>query len=289
MKSAIPVAEHSGQVTSTDGTIIGYRQMGQGPGLVIVHGGLTTSRNYLRLAEALADTFTVYLPDRRGRGRSGPQGANYSATKECEDLGALLHQTGSRLVFGHSAGGLLALEAALVLPIEKLALYEPAVSIQGSIPVDWVPAFEQAVASHNAARALALALKGLQLNRLSRALPLWVLSLLARLLLRDDESGQMWQGLSAAVGEMTVVRQLESHYEYYRSITAQTLLLLGSRSPAFLREVLPILAATIPQATLVEFPRLGHNAPDLSAPQIIAGALRSFLVPNSTRDSDVAS
>ncbi len=34
-------------VTSVDGTTIGYRQIGSGPGLVIIHGGARASQHYL--------------------------------------------------------------------------------------------------------------------------------------------------------------------------------------------------------------------------------------------------
>ncbi len=44
----------------------------------------------MQLAEAMAGSFTVYLPDRRGRGLSGPYGAGYSMQREVEDLDALL-------------------------------------------------------------------------------------------------------------------------------------------------------------------------------------------------------
>src|SRR5450631_2882100 len=77
-------------VTSQDGTTIGYRQLGHGPGLLLVHGGMMTSQNFLKLATALSNEFTVYVYDRRGRGLSGSYGENYSMKKECEDLDALL-------------------------------------------------------------------------------------------------------------------------------------------------------------------------------------------------------
>ena len=62
----------TGSAVSADGTTIGYRQLGRGPGIVVVHGSMSSGYNFLQLAEALADAFTVYLPDRRGRGLSGP-------------------------------------------------------------------------------------------------------------------------------------------------------------------------------------------------------------------------
>ena len=62
----------SGRVTSRDGTPIGYLRTGRGPAVVILHGSMESARSHTLLAQALAGDFTVYLPDRRGRGMSGP-------------------------------------------------------------------------------------------------------------------------------------------------------------------------------------------------------------------------
>jgi pimeloyl-ACP methyl ester carboxylesterase len=51
-----------GFVTSADGTRIGYRQLGGGPGVVLLHGGVNGSQHLMRLGIALAGTFTVYPP-----------------------------------------------------------------------------------------------------------------------------------------------------------------------------------------------------------------------------------
>ncbi|HLY30190.1 MAG TPA: alpha/beta hydrolase, partial [Ktedonobacterales bacterium] len=58
----------TGFVTSKDGVTIGYRQLGHGPGVVLLHGAMETAQSHMQLATAMADAFTVYLPDRRGRG-----------------------------------------------------------------------------------------------------------------------------------------------------------------------------------------------------------------------------
>jgi len=42
---------------------------------------MRASQHYLAMAEALADGYTVYIQDRRGRGLSGPPGENYSKEK----------------------------------------------------------------------------------------------------------------------------------------------------------------------------------------------------------------
>ena len=76
----------SGRVTSEDGTVISYRRFGLGPGIVLVHGGMSSAHNHLELAQELAGAFSVYVPDRRGRCGSGPFGPDYGMQKEVEDL-----------------------------------------------------------------------------------------------------------------------------------------------------------------------------------------------------------
>src|SRR5947209_3157702 len=84
----------TGSVTSADGTTIGYCQYGHGPGIVLVQGAMGSAYNFKQLAEQLADTFTVYVPDRRGRAMSDlPYSKDYSIQKDVEDLGALLAKT----------------------------------------------------------------------------------------------------------------------------------------------------------------------------------------------------
>ena len=58
----VTAAYSSGSVTSADGTRIGYRQVGRGPGLVLVHGGGQAAQNLMRLAWSLSGEFTVCVP-----------------------------------------------------------------------------------------------------------------------------------------------------------------------------------------------------------------------------------
>ena len=264
-------------VTSADGTTIGYRKIGSGPGLVIMHGGLRSSRHYERLAAALADTYTVYIPDRRGRGLSGSVGEDYSTRKECEDLAAILQKTGAHLVFGHSGGGLFALEAALKLPIDKLILYEPAVSIDHSLPLDWLPGYEQAVLRKDYARAMVLTIKGLPLNWMSK-LPHWMLYALFSLMLRGKEGREIIELLPTGIHEGRECQRLDSTHSRYRHIRSRTLLLGGANSPDFLLAILPVLAEIIPHARVVQLAGLDHTAPDEDAPEAVAAAIKQFLL-----------
>jgi pimeloyl-ACP methyl ester carboxylesterase len=122
-------------LTSADGTVIAYEKTGEGPPVILVDGALChrASGPARPLAKALADRFTVYTYDRRGRGESGDV-APYAVEREIEDLQALVEEAGGTVaVYGISSGAALALETAVRTPgIEKLALYEAPFVVDGS-------------------------------------------------------------------------------------------------------------------------------------------------------------
>ncbi|MGZ4637682.1 MAG: alpha/beta fold hydrolase [Actinomycetes bacterium] len=113
-------------VQSVDGTTIAFDRSGHGPALVLVVGAFSDRSSTKSLAAGLGAQFTVYEYDRRGRGDSDEKGP-YTIEREVEDLVALIDVAGgSALVFGHSSGGALALEAAARgVPVARLAVYEP--------------------------------------------------------------------------------------------------------------------------------------------------------------------
>src|ERR1700709_2957462 len=99
------------QVTSTDGTTLEVDRTGEGPALVLVTGAFNTRHSSKDLAALLADQFTVYEYDRRGRGDSGDT-APYDIARELEDLHAVILSTGENaFVYGHSSGAIIALDA----------------------------------------------------------------------------------------------------------------------------------------------------------------------------------
>jgi pimeloyl-ACP methyl ester carboxylesterase len=123
-------------VLSSDGTPIAYERSGEGPAVILV-GGLVDRTENMPLAQALAEHFTVYIYDQRGRGHSGDT-QPYNVRREIEDLGAVIALAGgSAHVYGASAGGALGLEAAAAgLPIDRLAVYEVSYGITDG-PEQW--------------------------------------------------------------------------------------------------------------------------------------------------------
>jgi pimeloyl-ACP methyl ester carboxylesterase len=268
-------------VRSPDGTSIGYETVGVGDGLLVLGGAWRTSRDYLPFAHALAESFAVHVIDRRGRGRSGPQGPAYAIERELEDVAAVQAHTQARLIFGHSYGGLIALEAARrATEFTDIVVYEPGVSIAGSIPLGWIPRYREMLARGDRRGAFAAMVRsaGGAPAALERA-PLWYVKLMLRLFIRDPHWQKIEPLLETALPEHEQVGALdEPTPDRYRDITARVALLGGAKSrPRFTTTLFDQLSASIPNVTTELIKGLGHTAPDEDAPDIVAERLRHHL------------
>jgi pimeloyl-ACP methyl ester carboxylesterase len=292
---AIPLSRAA--VTSADGTTIGYRQLGRGPGLVLLHGGVNAAQHMTKLARELTDAFTLYLPDRRGRGMSGPVGPAYSIEREDEDLAAVVERTGARFVFGPADGGLFALHGAIGLArVTRVAAYEPLLvlghpddaeirrlftTMQGLIRSGRsgeAVVFSAAETAGWAARSgnfptwLAAAL---------RALPTGPTGRLVDLLLRPGrargDTVPMRDLLTALPPELDLVLATGGTLDEYRRLDADVLLMYGGRTQSIFANTARELHRVLPRSTVRELPGLNHDsAQTYGKPAAIAAALREF-------------
>jgi len=113
-------------VTSADGTPIAYSRRGDGPPVILVHGTGVDHHVWDDVVPALAESFELYVMDRRGRGESGDADA-YSIEREFEDIVALAESIdGPVNVLAHSYGAICAVGAApRISALRRMVLYEP--------------------------------------------------------------------------------------------------------------------------------------------------------------------
>lgn len=272
-------------VTSADGTPIGYRQLGQGPAVILLHGGFESAQSHMQLASALADAFTVYLPDRRGRGLSGPFGKDDSIQQEVEDMDALLTKTGAHHVFGISSGAIIWLRAALTLPaIHKAAIYEP--PLLANEPAALLRRYDQLMAQGKVEEALITTMKGGQMGPpIFNSMPNFLLKPLMRMLMGSAEKVKSDNVSFRALAptwhyDGQLIVEMSGKLESFRDVRAQVLLLGGSQSPAYLKAGLDALEKLLPSVSRVEFPRVGHggsgNTDRGGKPELVAQELRRF-------------
>jgi len=249
---------------------------------------MESAEAHLELAQALADAFTVYLPDRRGRGLSPRGGASYSIESGVRDVEALLEKTGAGDVFGVSSGGLIALQATLSLErVRRAAIFEPPLIIDGSPPLDWLPRYEHELATGSVTAALITAMKGAQMGPPAlQALPYWMLRPLTKLMTTIDERHASdrsitMDGLAPTLRyDFQMAIEMSERLDDLKGIRKDVLLLGGSKSAAYLRASVEALALLLPEARRVEFAGLDHgatgNANRHGQPALVAEELRRF-------------
>ena len=283
-------------VTSKDGTTIGFRQLGSGPAIVILHGGALASQHYMKLATALADRFTVCVPDRRGRGMSGPYGPGYSIQSEDEDLAAVVAETGAECVFGTADGGLFALHGSMSIPsIKKVAVFEPVVFV-GQPGLDefkkMIRRAETLVAKGDIAVAVSSlaadasndprvqavsplyrAIGRLATQPLACRAALWLDGLTAR-----GDNVALRDLVPALIPELQQVWKTEGTIDEYRNVTAECLLMVGTGAPTLFTGTLDALQKVVPHSTRVELPGCNHGAgqDQGGTPLVLAEQLRRF-------------
>jgi pimeloyl-ACP methyl ester carboxylesterase len=267
-------------VLSMDGTKIAYLSVGDGPAVLVLPGVLSMASDYANFACALAQRFTTHIIERRGRGKSGPQGDDYSIAKECEDVLALQQKTGARLLVGHSYGGLVALEVARDNTVfSKIAVYEPGVSIDGSMPVHWMAGYEKKLAEKKNLDALVEFTLADAPARLAK-LPPWAMKLLLRIsFIRFPESRQMLNLLQENLREWREIARLDNSYKNYQQVAACVLLMYGGRSDSPAVDlVMKRLPSVLPCFETKEFPRLDHFGIERTAPNEVANEIGDYFL-----------
>lgn len=278
-----------GTVTSADGTAIGYREVGHGPGLVILHGAMQTGDSQLDMAEALSADFTCYLPDRRGRGRSGPAGPAYGLRREVEDLEALLDATGARHVAGVSSGAIITLHTLLARPdLAGAVVFEPPLFPDGSVPAACLPRLDRELAEGRTAAALVTGMKAARLGpAIFKAVPRGVLELMTGLMLKGDRLGEtptFAQLAPTLRQDIQLSAEASGDLARYAAVRPEVLLLGGTKGPSYLRDALTGLERVLPDVRREVLRGLDHSATSNTAqrghPGRVAAVIRRFLLEN---------
>lgn len=93
-----------------------YEKLGQGPPLILLHGNNESHEIFAPLASSLKDTFTLYMPDSRGHGKSENAPLDYYLM--AQDIYCLIQSLRLKKphLMGFSDGGIIALLLAANYP-----------------------------------------------------------------------------------------------------------------------------------------------------------------------------
>ena len=264
-------------ITSADGTRIGFDVHGSGPAVVLIDGA-SCSRKVgptPKLAPALAEHFTVYSYDRRGRGESGDT-QPYMIEREVEDLAAVISGAGEPVTaVGISSGAALAIAAVnRGVPITGLALYEPPFMFD---PADR-PSPDYAVqlrrllddGDHGrAARYFMTKVIGMPGALVAM---LWLMPVIRR---NGIATAPTLAYDAALMGDFT------PPMEELSAVAIPTLVIGGDKSPARLQRGVLGTAAAIPDGTHHLLPGQNHNISAKALSPVLADFIRAEQSPRS--------
>jgi pimeloyl-ACP methyl ester carboxylesterase len=263
---------------------VSYREAGDGPVVVLIHGITGSSDTWLDLIEELADDHTVVAPDLLGHGESAKPRGDYSLGAYASGIRDLLAALGHdrATVVGHSLGGGVAMQMAYQFPerVERLVL----------------------VSSGGLGREVSLLLRASVLPGSELVLPLLtaqglvnvtnsVAGAIGRLGLRAGaDLEEIWRGFSslsdrearsAFIHTLRGIidpggQRVSATDRLYLAAEMPTLIVWGERDP-----VIPFrhglrASEAMPGSRLVSFPDAGHF-PYLDNPRRFARALLDFM------------
>lgn len=257
-------------VTSKDGTTIAFDQSGTGPALILVGGmfeqrAMDSETAQLAAFPLLAQHFTVFHYDRRGRGDSTDT-LPYAVEREIEDIEALIDEAGGEaFVFGISSGAALAFEAALALggKVKKLAMYEAPYNDDDDARQAWKDFRKQlkellAAGRRGDAVALFMMLLGMPAEQLDevRQYPMW----------------PMWEAIAPTIAYDAAVLGEDASVPTERAarVAVPALIMDGGASYPFMHVTATALAHAMPNAQ--------HRTLEGQTHEVAAEALAPVLV-----------
>jgi len=241
--------------------------------MLLVHGSLLNGTlSWGAVLPRLAERFTVYAMDRRGRAPSG-DAKEYSIANEADDIACVVDAIGDQvIVLAHSYGALATLEAADRLKaVSHAILYEPPVMIAVRPDSDATHAnLERALEANDRASIVITFLRDqirVPPDRLAmmESSPIWPIVLeIAPTLPREARS----------------VNTYHASAECLANFKIPTTMLLGSVTVGLLHDAAYFVRDAIPGCRMVILEGQGHGAM-LDAPEYFANKILEIAQPSA--------
>ncbi|RZH66757.1 alpha/beta fold hydrolase [Natrinema altunense] len=260
------------QTTQSDtGIEVTYERHGDGPPLILLHGGMAP-REYWQPVMPHLDGYTAIVPQRPGFGTClddrGETSADDVLQREVEYVRTLVDALDEEpVLFGHSYGALTAIETATNAAVAAVVAYEPAI-----LPDDY------RADADLADRMQAL----IEAGKRREAVKRYIEQVLHPDGIDDLDAWlaewPVWPACTDLAEEVVRMNRAVEQYRLPNSldVAAPVLVLTGTDGPGFLRESARATHDAIPHSRLVEFDGVSHSGPG-EAPDVIAAEIDSFL------------
>ncbi|OVE85497.1 alpha/beta fold hydrolase [Natronolimnobius baerhuensis] len=267
-------------IQSETGIEVTYDCDGDGPPLILLHGGMAPKEYWTPIVPYL-DGYTTIIPQRPGFGTCPESLAELTAddvlNREVKYVQTLVEDIDrDPILFGHSYGALTAIEAATKVPVTAVVAYEPAI-----LPAEY--------------RETANLADQMQ-TRIEAGKPGEAIKQYIELVLHpggiDDldawlSDWPVWPDCIDLADEVLRMNRAVERYQLPPSldVTAPVLTLTGTNGPDFLRKSARDTHVALSQSRLVEFDSVSHAGP-AEAPDVLSSEIETFLRAHSPRSRD---
>jgi esterase len=257
-----------------------YRKFGTGQPLIILHGLLGCSDNWLTIAKSLSDNFEIFLPDQRNHGNS-PHSDEIDYNILANDLNEFInfHSISKPVIAGHSMGGKVVmkfsqtfhnnLQSMVIIDVapkkysfEKSETVEIRRIIDSMINLD----FENVKSLKEAESFLS-----------KEIIDVRVLNFILKNLKRNSENKYYWKINIEAIRNK-YLNFLESPFEvnFSGKINTPSLFIRGANSRYILYEDIILIENVFTQSTFVTIPDSGHWL-HIEQKELLLNTLKLFL------------
>ncbi|SDX30620.1 Pimeloyl-ACP methyl ester carboxylesterase [Arthrobacter sp. yr096] len=253
--------------------------------VMVIGGAFLTALIYrpfsIALSKGLGDGWAVDVYDRRGRGKSTEQPHNYSMATEIEDVRTIMDATGARNILGHSLGGSVALNAAQAFAgtrhePDKLAVYDAAVNIDGSMDTDWLTGFAESVNKGDVGRALARMKRGMNQGTALAKVPEPILAGLMAVVSRTKVNRLFRDLMPSGVGELKAAFEASDTPRDFSVLPPSTHFMVGKKSPQFYKVTAARLNRAVPGSTLEVSPKGFHGSVPAAVKELVSDISEYF-------------
>lgn len=273
--------------TAADGTSVRALDEGEGRVILILHPGMDTGKSYTKVAAKLADRYRVIRLHRRQYRldlKADPRrGSPCTVAEEVEHVLAVVKVVGEPvLLFGHSSGGPVALEALLASPASFVGgmIYEPASVIDGAgglrlagDPIERNGELGEGM--RRARQALAGGKPGLALRiftHIAAGWPSWLANPAGWLVALFPTYREL---IPCQVDDLEAMERLGLRLDAYAKLNLPMGMVGGEKSPAMLKEIVAAVADVLPRVERTTLSRQGHSC-NVYDPEQLANVIEKF-------------
>lgn len=245
-----------------DGTTIAYRDVGEGPAVILAHCSSGSHREWNFLFDVLGPRYRVLAPDLIGYGKSDPwpAGRQLDPREEVNVILQLAELAGGPVhLAGHSYGAAVLLEASRLLGsrARTLTLVEP-VAFHLLRLASWTAEWNEIQSVGH--RIISELSRGRADRSAAAYMGFWV-GRLRWWLMPSKARRTIMKSINKVAAEFAMLEIFPTTLSDYEAITVPTRLIVGERTRKPARAVTEILVNLLSRAHLRTIPGAGHMSP----------------------------